>query len=86
MEILSQNSPRQNYTKTCSFWPQNFTQTHSWRYSPDIDIVGDGLIFSGVATPDVETTALICHQLKVGLYHNCVEVFDAPIRLQNHKQ
>lgn len=54
---------------------------HSCRFSPDINIVSDSLVFSGVATADVETTALVCHQLKVGLYHNCVEVFNAPIRL-----
>jgi CII-binding regulator of phage lambda lysogenization HflD len=38
-----------------------WVKTHPWLYSPDIDIVGDCLIFSGVPTSDVETTALVCH-------------------------
>lgn len=40
----------------------------------DVDGVGDGLVPRLVPAPDVEATALVCHQLPVGLHHDRVEV------------
>ena len=48
-----------------------------------IHVVADGLVLGGVAATNVESTALIGHQLEMRLHHYGVEVLHSTTRLQN---
>lgn len=50
----------------------------------NVEEVGDGLLLGLITTPDVESAALVRHQLSVRLHHHCVEVLDAFVHFGAH--